>query len=245
MVAAFVADLERLVSRSRLETYRPPDRDDFETVVAYLWNVSLSESLLQCIAAVEIALRNALHTAFTIHTGTEQWFWAVLRGNDLKVVNDRWTKLAFNLKQPPSAGKVIAELTFGFWPFLFEHRYHELWWNDKEAMLNAVFPHLPIGLPPHLKIDRSDILQRLHLFRDLRNRAMHHEPIMFGIARPDLGKPPPIVSLDEVHTQIVEMLAWIDPNCAITLSFVDRFPDVFLNGEAKLRARLKGYFAVL
>lgn len=244
LVAAYVSDLEQLVSQSRLDKYRPRDRDDLETVVAYLWNVSLSESLLQCIAAMEIALRNAIHTAFSKHAGTDQWFWAILKGNDLKVLNDRWTKLATKLRQPPTPGKVIAELTFGFWPFLFEHRYHDLWWNDKEAMLRTVFPNLPTGLPPHLKIDRAEILKRLHLFRDLRNRAMHHEPILFGISRPDLGNPPPVVAVDAIHVQIVEMLNWIDPQCALTLSFVDRFPDVCQNEEARIRTTLKAHFNV-
>lgn len=244
MVAAYVSELERLVSKPRLDRYRPSNGDDLDTVVAYLLNVAYSESLLQGISAVEIALRNSIHQAFTIHAGTDQWFWAILKKNDLNVVNSKWTKLAEKLGQPPSSGKVIADLTFGFWPYLFDGRYTEFWRDNKEAMLRAVFPYRPVGGPPRQQITTKEIYGRLGLFRDLRNRVMHHEPIMLGVSRPDLGKPPPIVSITDIHSHMLEMLEWIDPQCALTLSFVDRFPDVSLNEESRIRARLKTHFGI-
>lgn len=244
MVTTFVGDLERLVSRPRLDKYRPAGRDDLQTVVAYLWNVSLSEALLQGLAAFEIALRNSIHNAFTAKAGTDQWFWAILKKNDLKVVNDKWLRLAEILGTPPTSGKVIADLTFGFWPYLFEHRYNEFWRNDGEAMLRAVFPHAPINVPPHQKADRAVILRRLNLFIDLRNRVMHHEPIMFGVAQPDLGMPSPVINVDAVHAQIVQTLNWIDPQCALALSFVDRFPEVFSNEKGRIETKLRIHFGI-
>jgi hypothetical protein len=245
LIATFVADLERLVSQPRFERYRPANRGDLETVVAYLWNVSLSEALLQGISALEIALRNSIHRAFTDHTGTDQWFWAVLKKNDLAVVNAKWVRLAEIQKRPPTSGKVIADLTFGFWPYLFDHRYNDFWRNDGDAMLNAVFPHRPVNVPPHEKVDRARILRRLNLFIDLRNRVMHHEPILNGVAQPDLGNPAPMFPVDVIHAQMIEMLEWIDPQCALALSFVDRFPDVFVNERARIEHRIKTHFSIL
>lgn len=243
MVAPFVSDIERLVSQPRLDRYRPDNKDDLETIVAYLWNVSLSESLLQGISALEVALRNSIHNAFAAHTGTDQWFWAILLDKDLKVVNEKWARLAKTLKQPPPSGKVIADLTFGFWPFLFESRYNEFWRNNGDAMLNAVFPNRPINVPPHQKADRAAILRRLNLFVDLRNRVMHHEPILYGVSQPDLGTPPPMINLDVIHAQIVQTLNWIDPQCALALSFADRFPDVFQNEKERIESRIRTHFA--
>ena len=213
-----MSDLERVLSQPRLERYRIDSSDDLETIVAYLWNVSLSEALLQGISAFEVALRNSIHNAFTRHAGTDQWFWSILKKNDLAVINAKWIKLAEIQRVPPTSGKVIADLTFGFWPFLFESRYNEFWRNNGEYMLNAVFPYRPINVPPHQKVDRAAILRRLNLFIDLRNRVMHHEPILFGIAQPDLGSPPPMIAVDVVHAQIVQTLNWIEPQCAL------RFP---------------------
>lgn len=244
MVAPYVAELERLVSPARLDRYRPASRDALETVVAYLYNVALSEALLQGIAAVEIALRNSIHNVFTAHFGMEQWFWAGLRKEDLKIVNERWIKLASQLKQPPPAGKVIAELTFGFWPFLFDNRYQNFWWANGEALLKAVFPFLPMNVPPHQKIGRANVYERLSLFAELRNRVMHHEPILYGLPRPNLGVPPPVVPVNTIHTQIIETLGWIAPEHVLTLGFVDRFPDVFPNERDRIEARLKLHFNI-
>lgn len=243
MVTAFVSDLERLVSKPRLDKYRSSNNDDLETIASYLWNVSLSEALLQGISALEVSLRNSIHNAFTQHAGTDQWFWAILKKSDLAVATGKWTRLAEILKEPPISGKVIADLTFGFWPYLFEQRYHDLWWNNGEALLQAVFPYRPRNAPPHARVNQAEILKRLNLFIDLRNRVMHHEPIMFGVAQPDLGNPPPIVTIAVIHTQIREMLDWIDPQTSLSLSFVDRFPDVLLNERERIRTRIENHFA--
>lgn len=174
MVAAYVGDLERLVSRARLDRFRPSNRDDLETAVNYLWNAALAEAILPTIAAVEVALRNAIHNALTSKQQTDQWFWGVLRKEDLKPINDAWFKYAERLKRPPTASKIIAELTLGYWPRLFESRYHDLWWDNQEALLNAVFPGRPHKrIPPTHVMGRDKIFQRLDLFKELRNWAFH------------------------------------------------------------------------
>lgn len=243
MVAAYVADVERLVSQSRLDRYRVPG-SDLETMVTYLWNVALSEALLQGICSVEIAIRNAIHNAFTAHYGTDQWFWKCLKKEDLKVINGKWIELANSLGQPPTSGKIIAHLTLGFWPYLFEHRYHAMWWDNGEALLKAVFSHLPMNVPPYQKIGRQEVFNRLKNFAELRNRAMHHEPIFFGLAQPQLGNPPPIVPLADIHFQMKEMLDWISPQHGLTLSFVDRFDDVLQDGQTDIRDKIKRHFNI-
>jgi hypothetical protein len=239
---AFVVDMERLVSKPRLDKYRPTDRNDLETIATYLWNVSLSEALLQGISAFEIALRNAIHNSFTVHAGTDMWFWAMLQKQDIRVINDKWMKLAEVLRRPPTSGKLIADLTFGFWPYLFEKRYNSLWQENGEALLRSVFPHGPFNVAPHLKINRSELLRRLNLFVDTRNRVMHHEFILLGVAQPDMGSPAPIVPIDDVHQQLIETLSWISPQASLALSFVDRFPDVFHNEQQRIRVRIATHF---
>lgn len=125
-VAEFVADLERLISKPRLDRYRPPDHDPQETAVRYLWNVALSESLMQGLAAFEVGLRNAIHFVLTRHTGTEYGFQAVLCPNEMKVVHEAWGHLWKRHQHPPTSGQLVAELNFGFWPKLFGRDYHPL-----------------------------------------------------------------------------------------------------------------------
>ncbi|MGI8476152.1 MAG: hypothetical protein ACR2OO_07280 [Thermomicrobiales bacterium] len=145
-------------------------------------------------------------------------------------------------ESPPTADSIIADLTFGFWPYLFEKRYHDLWWGDGEHLLKAVFPHLPSSVHPSRKIGRADVFERVSLFAELRNRSMHHEPILFGIPRPNLGTPAPVMAVNDIHAQMVELLSWIDPTLVSALSIVDRFTDVHQFGrqiiEDKLRRQL-------
>ncbi len=127
----------------------------------YLWNVALSEALLQRIAALEIAVRNAIHNTLTQHIGTDYWFQAILRPNEMKMVDDVWKLLSRRHQHPPAPGKIIAELTFGFWPMLFATEYHDLWWATKASLFKTVFAYLPTGLPPRQAITRKVVHDRL------------------------------------------------------------------------------------
>jgi hypothetical protein len=140
----------------------------------------------------------------------------------------------------PSSGKIIAELTFGFWPPLFDKPYHDLWWNNNAALFKATFPHIPTGLPPHQAITRKDIYERAEACQKLRNRVMHHEPIFAGLTRLNL----PTLPLTDVHRYMLDLLGWIDPHLATTLSFVDRFPDVYRNETGRIRAKLKAHLGI-
>jgi hypothetical protein len=235
-----VAAFERLVSKPRLDKYRPPNGDDLETLVRYLWNAALSESLLQGLAALEVGLRNAVHNTLVSHVGTEWWFQAVLKPQQMKPVTEAWTTLSNRHKRPPTPGQVIAELTFGFWPPLFDHAYHDLWWSNHTALFKSTFPHIPTGLPPHQAIVRKDVHLRVDRCQKLRNRVMHHEPIFGGLTV--LNQP--TVPLIEVHGHIVEVLGWIDPQLATTLDFVDRFADIHRHEETRLRTKLKAHFGI-
>lgn len=235
MVAPYVANLERLVSKPRLDRYRPQDGGDLETAVNYLWNVALSEALLQGIAAVEVGLRNTVHNAMTMYCGTEYWFQSVLKEAQMNEVHEKWTLLSRRHKLPPRPGKIIAELTFGFWPPLFDSTYQDLWWDNSAALFKAAFPYIPTGVPPHLAIVRKDVYQRVEACQKLRNRLMHHEPIFTGLVRLNM----PILPLPTIHQYIVDLLTWIHPDLVLNLETVDRFDHVFTNGRREIEDNLK------
>ena len=243
MVADYTAHFESLVSSPRLERYRPPNRDDLETVVNYLWNVALSEALLQGLSAVEIGLRNSVHKTLTTELGTEYWFWPFLYPEDLDHFNREWIKLRKSVAGRPSPGKVVANQTFGFWNRVFQTRYDDFWSANALRLLWSVFPYHPRkGIPPADWLTRNKIANHTKLFVDLRNRVMHHEPIFQGIARPDelqRNKPMPIVSLAAAHNQMRTLLGWIDPQLLGTLDIVDRFPDIHSGGKIRIESDLR------
>lgn len=116
-------------------------------------------------------------------------------------VHDKWTMLSKRHKKPPTPGKIIAELMFGFWPPLFSNTYHDLWWSNSAALYKAAFPHIPSGLPPHQSIVLKDIHMRVEACHKLRNRVMHHEPIFGGLVR--LNQP--TLPLPNVHQYVVDL----------------------------------------
>jgi hypothetical protein len=65
--------------------------------------------------------------------------------------------------------KLLAELSFGFWKFMFAGRQFQA----GGSTLLAIFP----SLPPHR--NQSLIYQKLDR-NSIRNRVAHHEPICFG-----------------------------------------------------------------
>lgn len=143
MDAALVASIERIASAPRLQRYRNAATSDLETAVLYCWNIQLGEALLPSLAVLDVALRNAVHDVLTRHTGTEWWFKTVLHsasyGNLLSVVGD----LTKRQGHPPTVGKVISEITFGFWPKLLARSYNAFWWDDPHRLIAQALPYRP------------------------------------------------------------------------------------------------------
>ena len=95
-----------------------------------------------------------------------------------------------------SAGKVIAEQSFGFWTSLFEtHHYRLIGGSPIHS-----FPYKPAH------VNRNAINQHLDRLRKFRNRIYHNEPICFNGLSIDFSK------AQENHNQICLLLEWIDPS---------------------------------
>ncbi|MHB1063697.1 MAG: hypothetical protein ACYC1Z_04250 [Georgenia sp.] len=130
----------------------------------------------------EVVVRNALDrelTAWAARKDTARdWFdLAPLdpQGRqDIAKARDRATRRG---KDPEVHGKVIAELSLGFWRFLVEWRYFTTLW------VPATHAAFPCG-PSDLRARQRAVKDRLQRLTFVRNRAAHHEPIH----RRDLAK---------------------------------------------------------
>jgi hypothetical protein len=105
-------------------------------------------------------------------------------------------------------GRVVSELTFGFWRLLHAKVYEHTLWRD---VLRFAYPHQPVA-------DRSQVYERLDHVNTLRNRIAHHEPIH----RPSIGR----TSLDlaAVHAELQDVLGWIDRDLHAWLLAESRVP---------------------
>jgi len=115
---------------------------------------------------LEVTVKNAAHHALSAGYGVPAWYdrvsftpyWA-------GVVKDARNKAGGSNAAP---GKVIAELTFGFWVDLCSKRNNNNLWVHRK--LSAAFPNAAMS--------RDQIHQRLKVVQALRNRISHHEPVL-------------------------------------------------------------------
>jgi hypothetical protein len=214
--------LTAAISAERLSGYRrPSDADALDVLARYAWNVVIAESLYPTLQCLEIALRNTLHTAVAAHVASPQWLTAVptvLAPREVTAVAEAVQLLARQHK-PLTAGRLVAELSFGFWTSLLDRRYEPALWP---ALLKRAFPTIP-----RRQRTRHELSRRFTEIRRLRNRVFHHEPIWHWR------------DLPQQHANLIETLVWINPALARTVAAFDRFPAVYGAGVAPLRAQLE------
>ncbi|MHA7134265.1 hypothetical protein [Oerskovia turbata] len=180
----------KLLSPERMEPYLAARGGDPEAAVAlYRWNCRVAAELSVCIGHLEVLLRNALSAQLTRLADGVPWYIELAPLLDERAVADIdiARRRAVKHGRLETDGRVIAELTFGFWRFLLSPRYHRTLW----------MPGLRHALPG---IDRSlrgasKVVGEIH---ELRNRIAHHEPIH-------------TLGLDERHRQVLRVASWIDP----------------------------------
>jgi len=122
-----ISGLESCISIERLEPYIRASGGDKERALRfYERNTFLSEAFYSPLQGVEIIVRNALHVQLLKRFGP-QWFDA-LEANGI-VVKEQLRQLQqarqylSDAGKPQTAGKVVAELSFGFWVGICAKRY--------------------------------------------------------------------------------------------------------------------------
>jgi hypothetical protein len=119
MDPTFFKQVETHLNPERLGAYRQDGVDDATTLARYLLNMALCESLYSPLQFAEIALRNAMHASLTARAGTDTWYNTLQlphwQSNQVIDAKDHLARAGKSL----SSGRVVAELTFGFWVGFF------------------------------------------------------------------------------------------------------------------------------
>jgi hypothetical protein len=194
--AGFLNSIQRTITTERLTRYLGATRQDISHALElYEYNVQLSEILYGLLHSLEVTLRNAEHHALTASYGNPRWY-------DIAPLSPYWQDQVADAKVKPGAagkpGKVVAELTFGFWVDLTSRHNHNSLWMGKR--LNAAFPHTTLR--------RDAIHDRLKSVQLLRNRISHHEPILTSARALYNGNG--VLRLQ----QLLECVEWICPDTA-------------------------------
>lgn len=197
-------DLETIadrLTRERLQSYLTACGNNLaDALDLYDWNSAVSGTFYEDIGRFEVVFRNALDSALRQLGVQRGWQspWYLRRqlfpgrhGNRAMEDIAKARKRATRNKVPETHGKIIAELTFGFWRYLCSKAYLTSLWVPALA---AAFPGHPRASDPRfVRRDVEDHLQRIHF---LRNRVAHHEPIHRRTLTRDQG-------------DLLEVTAWI------------------------------------
>jgi hypothetical protein len=220
-------ELSLIFSQKRLDGYlnhTKCNNSKDDALNAYSWNIELSQALYPALQVLEIALRNALHQAITTAYNTEFWFdLSFLHGNEYEDVQHAKGKL-YKEKKPIEPGRLVAELSFGFWTALFDIRYEHgqvLW----PKLLKPIFPFLPRG-----QRTRQFLSRELNRIRLLRNRIFHYEPIWHWRDLPDQ------------HNSIINMIGGLSQAAAKYLNHLDQFKDIYLSKKRMVSQIKEGSF---
>lgn len=218
----FFESVTRALATERMEAYRQHDGADSNTTLArYVWNMALCEALYSPLQVAEIALRNSQHRALSQRYQTEDWFAAaephLLDWQKTKIAEARQTLTAQD--KPVTPGRIVAELSFGFWTGFFNHRHART--GLGHFLARRTFPHAPGEERDMTKQD-----DRWKRIRDLRNRVFHHERIVH------------YADLEAQHTEILLVIGWISPELHALVHPLDRFPSVLQGGLNPWLAKL-------
>ena len=206
----------RLYSISRVSRYQKAANGDKKKAIAmYYANARLAQAFQPLISFFEVVLRNQLHYALAHHFNDVKWLvnqkngfmsdpslTHVVKKTGNTIVNDflkreveRSEKVLLQKHRNITAGRVIAELNFGFWNSLFETHHYAL----LKGVPGTIFKSLPTGT------GRKEINLRVQQIRNLRNRISHNEPLCFKDKAFDLAY------VNEMYIMISDFLKWIDP----------------------------------
>ncbi|WP_052403135.1 hypothetical protein [Legionella massiliensis] len=134
-----------------------------------------------------------MHQAISDNFDTEHWFdLPFLHPRERKQISQVIDDLRKRNKSI-EAGRIVAELSFGFWTSLFDIRYEHsqvLW----PKLLKGTFQYLP-----KRQRTRAFLSRELNRIRFLRNRVFHHEPIW------------PWKDLAQQHQQILNLTNGLSP----------------------------------
>jgi len=204
-------ELRRLMSPERLGSYEQYMGTPDGAVELYEWNLAISAAMFETLGAMEVILRNAFHRELAARH-LERGRWLDGKGRqDIATARERATGWG---KQPELEGKVLAELSFGFWRYLVAKRYQTTAWP---ALQNTFVLHPAAPSAPRAEIE--DRMQRIHV---LRNRIAHHEPVFRR-------------NLNHDYADMLTLVTWISTEGTAWVESLSRVPALIAARPAPAR----------
>jgi len=124
-------DFENLISKPRLNRYLIACAyDTRKTMTLYRLNLRLSQQMFTIISCFEIVLRNKINYSCTAQFGND-WLKRGIIHNDIfgnrnrfRITQDTIQDAINKLDVDYSHNKLVAELGFGFWRYMFARHHY-------------------------------------------------------------------------------------------------------------------------
>ncbi len=240
-VADYAAALEAVLAPDRLAAYRPPGGDELAMITTYFWNAALARDLHFGLGAVEVSMRNGIHTALSAHAGHADWYDRVpLLPRERRRVDDAKDTIRKSGKAV-IPGRVVAGVMFDFWTSMLSTGFGPngygaaIWSPNNAALIEVAFPNLQ---PPN--DNRSFAHDRFNVLRLLRNRTSHHEPIWQGMTLRD-GR---TFTLADLYVDILDAIGWVSLALRDSVVAYDPFPTTLRNGFVEQEQRIKQHLGI-
>jgi hypothetical protein len=173
-------EFENVISSSRMSRYNLACRGNTQKAMTlYRKNLQLSQEMFTVISCFEVALRNKIDRHFVKLKGNDWLLDAANRGGIFQNRNCRFTQISINeavnkLGTKYQHNKLVAELGFGFWRYMFAA--HQFAAGGRTLL--QILPAKPVSSPGS-QYNHTFIFNQLANINNLRNRIAHHEPICF------------------------------------------------------------------
>lgn len=212
---------ERAISKPRLGRYLTAYGGDWKKAQKlYLANLRISQKLYAVISVFEVALRNAIDehykSQFMALTGSSEWLKTqssslgflsnatLAKGGFQSRENIK--KAISNLGTHYTHDKVVSELSFGFWKYMFATKE----FASANSTLLRIFPSRPRG------INHTDVYNRLDTINRIRNRVAHHQPVCF-----DKTGNVSLIEILEAYDNMLNILSWLGYDTKVLLKGID------------------------
>jgi hypothetical protein len=160
-----------IISQERLTKYMTAAGGDAEFALElYGWNIQISEAFFPILSAAEVCLRNTVSARVINEYGYQWWenvqFHSLIGPTGKGIVLRARKKLS--KEGVVTSGRMIAELTFGFWVQMLRVENVPVLWTP----LHTHFSDLPAT------VSHDDFYSRFDEVAKFRHRIFHHEPII-------------------------------------------------------------------
>jgi hypothetical protein len=216
-------DFEAIITPARIGRYLLACGGNTRNAMTlYRKNIKLSQELFTVITCFEIALRNAIDKHYTLTLGID-WLKnaaspnGIFDNNKCRLTQSNINEAIKNLNYSYTHFKLIAELGFGFWRYLFANNQ----FTAAGSTLLQIFPSKPRS-SPSIQYNHNYILNQLALINDLRNRIAHHEPICFVPGQPVKDT----LYVRSHYNLVMQLFQWMNISSASLLFGLDRVVEV-------------------